>query len=48
MKHQYITPACRVISIRTRRLITISQNEYYNNEGHIHFSSDEIRAEEGD
>ena len=48
MKHQYITPACRVISIRTRQLLTISQNWYSNNEGLIHFSSDEIRAEEGD
>ena len=48
MKKQYIIPACATVSIRTVSLLTASQNEYSNNQGHIHFSSTEVDAEDAD
>jgi len=48
MKKQYITPACATVSIRTVSLLTASENEYSNNQGHIHFNSTPVSADEGD
>jgi len=48
MKKQYIIPVCTTVSIRTVSLLTASENEYSNNQGHIHFSSTEVDAGEGD
>jgi hypothetical protein len=48
MKKEYITPACTTISVRTAHLLTISQNEYSNDQGHIHFKADVVEAEDAD
>jgi len=48
MKKQYIIPVCTTVSIRTVSLLTASENEYSNNQGHIHFNSTPVSADEGD
>ena len=48
MKKKYITPACTAISVRTTHLFAVSQNEYSNNQGRIHFSSTVVAAEDAD
>ena len=48
MKKQYITPVCITVSVCTPNLLTVSQNEYSNNQGHIHFESDMVNAEDAD
>ena len=50
MKKKYISPTTMVIPLRTRtpRLLTASENEYSNNQGHVHFESDKVSAEDSD
>ena len=49
MKKKYTTPACTAISLRsTSNLLTASENEYSNNQGHVHFSSTQVDAEDAD
>jgi len=48
MKKKYTTPECTTISIRTAHLLTVSQNEYSNDQGHIHFNSTMVDAGESD
>lgn len=48
MKKKYLTPVCATISIPTTRLLMLSNNEYYNNQGKIQYSSSEVDAEDAD
>jgi len=48
MKKQYTTPACTAISVRAPQLLSASENEYGNNQGHIHFSTSEVSADDAD
>lgn len=48
MKRKYITPASTAISLHTTRLLMLSNNEYYENQGKIRYSSSEVAAEDAD
>ena len=48
MKKTYITPSTTPISVRTVHMLTASENEYSDNQGHIHFENDEVSADDGD
>lgn len=48
MKRKYITPASTTISIPTTRLLMLSNNEYYENQGKIRYSGTEVAAEDAD
>ena len=48
MKKLYITPAIGIIGIHTAHMLTLSQNEYSNDQGRIKFSSSEVSAEDAD
>ena len=48
MKKKYINPAITAISLCTPHLLTVSQNEYSNNQGLVHFETDEVDAGDGD
>ena len=49
MKKKYMIPATKVICLRsTAQLLTTSPNEFSNNQGHIHFESDEVSADDAD
>jgi len=48
MKKKYLTPACSTISIPTTRLLMLSKNEFFDNQGTIQYSSTEVAAEEAD
>ena len=50
MKKKYIIPACKVVCLRSSALLQNAspQNEYSNNQGHIRFNKNVVRAEDGD
>ena len=48
MKKKYLTPACSTISIPTTHLLMQSNNEYYENQGKIRYSSSEVDADDAD
>ena len=48
MKKKYLTPVCSTISIPTTHLLMLSNNEYYDNQGKIQYSSSEVAAEDSD
>ena len=48
MKKKYLTPVCATISIPTTRLLMLSNNEYFDNQGKIQYSGTEVEAELAD
>ena len=48
MKKKYLTPTSATISIPTTRLLMLSNNEYYDNQGKIRYNSSEVAAEDAD
>lgn len=48
MKKRYITPLCTTVSLRPPQLLTASENEYSDNQGYVHFDSNEVDAGDGD
>ncbi|MBR2154636.1 MAG: hypothetical protein IJ901_08505 [Bacteroidaceae bacterium] len=48
MKKKYLTPTSTTISISATHLLMQSNNEYYNNQGKIRYSSSEVAAEDAD
>ena len=48
MKKKYLTPTCVTINIPTTRLLMLSNNEYYYNQGKIRYSSSEVDANDAD
>ena len=48
MKKKYLTPASKAISLHTTRLLMLSNNEYYDNQGKIQYSGTEVDASEAD
>ena len=48
MKKKYLTPTSTTISISTTRLLMLSNNEYYDNQGKIRYSSSKVDAEDAD
>ena len=48
MKKKYLTPTCVTISIPATRLLMLSNNEYYENQGKIRYSSSEVDANDAD
>ncbi len=48
MKKKYLTPACSTISIPATHLLMQSNNEYYDNQGKIRYSSSEVDADDAD
>ncbi|MBQ8066385.1 MAG: hypothetical protein IJ200_12105 [Prevotella sp.] len=49
VKKKYITPACTAFSVRTMPLLGVSmENEYSNNQGHVHFESSSVAADDAD
>ena len=48
MKKKYLTPVCSTISIPTTRLLMLSNNEYFDNQGIIQYSGTEVAADDAD
>lgn len=48
MKKKYLTPTSTTISIPATHLLMLSNNEYYDNQGKIQYSSSEVAAEDSD
>ena len=48
MKKKYLTPTSTTISIPTKHLLMLSNNEYYDNQGKIQYSDKEVAAEDSD
>ena len=48
MKKKYLTPTSTTISISATHLLMQSNNEYYENQGKIRYSSSEVGAEDAD
>ena len=44
MKKKYLTPTSTTISISTTRLLMLSNNEYFDNQGIIQYSGTEVDA----
>lgn len=48
MKKKYITPACITVSMCIPLLLPASKNEYWSDQGLIHFEDSEVDAGDGD